>query len=38
MIVLHDGAKREYAYGPARGLPDTKVRGHSTSPLSLQLS
>jgi phosphoglycolate phosphatase-like HAD superfamily hydrolase len=25
MLVLHDDAKREYAYGPARGLPDTKV-------------
>lgn len=25
MIVLHDDAVREYAYGPARGLPDTKV-------------
>jgi hypothetical protein len=25
MIVLHDDAKREYAYGPARGLPDTRV-------------
>jgi phosphoglycolate phosphatase-like HAD superfamily hydrolase len=25
MIVLHDDADREYAYGPARGLPDTKV-------------
>jgi hypothetical protein len=25
MIVLHDDAKREYAYGPARGLPATKV-------------
>ena len=25
MIVLHDDARREYAYGPARGLPDTKV-------------
>jgi hypothetical protein len=23
--VLHDDAKREYAYGPATGLPDTKV-------------
>jgi hypothetical protein len=23
--VLHDDAEREYAYGPARGLPDTKV-------------
>jgi hypothetical protein len=25
MIVLHDDAKREYAYGPAMKLPDTKV-------------
>ena len=25
MLVLHDDAVREYAYGPARGLPDTKV-------------
>ncbi len=25
MIVLHDDAQREYAYGPAEGLPDTKV-------------
>ena len=25
MIVLHDDSKREYAYGPAQGLPDTKV-------------
>ena len=25
MIVLHDDAEREYAYGPATGLPDTKV-------------
>jgi phosphoglycolate phosphatase-like HAD superfamily hydrolase len=25
MLVLHDDATREYAYGPARGLPDTKV-------------
>jgi phosphoserine phosphatase len=25
MIVLHDDAMREYAYGPAQGLPDTKV-------------
>jgi hypothetical protein len=25
MLVLHDGADREYAYGPAEGLPDTKV-------------
>jgi phosphoglycolate phosphatase-like HAD superfamily hydrolase len=25
MLVLHDDATREYAYGPANGLPDTKV-------------
>jgi len=25
MLLLHDDAKREYAYGPAQGLPDTKV-------------
>jgi phosphoglycolate phosphatase-like HAD superfamily hydrolase len=25
MLVLHDDATREYAYGPAQGLPDTKV-------------
>jgi phosphoglycolate phosphatase-like HAD superfamily hydrolase len=25
MLVLHDDAQREYAYGPATGLPDTKV-------------
>jgi phosphoglycolate phosphatase-like HAD superfamily hydrolase len=25
MLVHHDDANREYAYGPARGLPDTKV-------------
>ncbi|MBL9147593.1 MAG: haloacid dehalogenase-like hydrolase [Phycisphaerae bacterium] len=25
MLVLHDDAIREYAYGPATGLPDTKV-------------
>jgi phosphoglycolate phosphatase-like HAD superfamily hydrolase len=25
MILLHDDAKREYAYGPAQGLPETKV-------------
>jgi hypothetical protein len=23
MLVLHDDAEREYAYGPAQGLPDT---------------
>lgn len=25
MLVLHDDAQREYAYGPAQGLPDTHV-------------
>ncbi|HTO45532.1 MAG TPA: HAD family hydrolase, partial [Burkholderiales bacterium] len=25
MILLHDDSKREYAYGPAQGLPNTKV-------------
>jgi hypothetical protein len=25
MIVLHDDGKREYAYGPAQGLPDTRI-------------
>jgi hypothetical protein len=25
MLVLHDDANREYAYGPAQGLPNTKV-------------
>jgi hypothetical protein len=25
MLVLHDDAQREYAYGPATGLPATKV-------------
>jgi hypothetical protein len=24
MLVHHDDAKREYAYGPAGGLPDTQ--------------
>ena len=24
-LVLHDDAEREYAYGPADGLPDTKI-------------
>jgi len=24
MLILHDDAEREYAYGPAKGLPDTK--------------
>jgi hypothetical protein len=25
VAVLHDDDKREYAYGPAQGLPETKV-------------
>jgi haloacid dehalogenase-like hydrolase len=25
MLVLHDDAQREYAYGPAQGLPETKI-------------
>jgi hypothetical protein len=25
MLMNHDTAQREYAYGPAQGLPDTKV-------------
>ncbi len=25
MLVLHDDAEREYAYGPAKGLPDVKL-------------
>jgi phosphoserine phosphatase len=32
MLVLHDDAKREYAYGPANGLPDTKF-GHFSQSL-----
>jgi phosphoglycolate phosphatase-like HAD superfamily hydrolase len=32
MLVLHDDAEREYAYGPAQGLPKTKV-GAFTQPL-----
>lgn len=30
MLVLHDDAKREYAYGPAEGLPETKVGRFTT--------
>ncbi len=29
MLVLHDDAERAYAYGPADGLPDTKVGAFS---------
>ncbi|WP_437201479.1 HAD family hydrolase [Planctomicrobium sp. SH664] len=25
MLVLHDDAQREYAYGPARGLPESRI-------------
>jgi hypothetical protein len=32
VLLLHDDAKREYAYGPAQGLPATKV-GEFTQPL-----
>jgi phosphoglycolate phosphatase-like HAD superfamily hydrolase len=32
MLVLHDDAEREYAYGPAQGLPATRV-GTFTQPL-----
>jgi phosphoglycolate phosphatase-like HAD superfamily hydrolase len=31
MLLLHDDAKREYAYGPAEGLPDTKVGAFTQS-------
>ena len=31
MLVLHDDAKREYAYGPAHGLPDTKIGTFTTA-------
>jgi hypothetical protein len=31
MLVYHDDATREYAYGPANGLPDTKVGTFSQS-------
>ena len=31
MLVLHDDAQREYAYGPAQGLPATKVGAFTQS-------
>ena len=31
MVVLHDDPEREYAYGPASGLPDSKVGTFSDS-------
>ena len=32
LLVFHDDAEREYAYGPAGGLPDTKVGTFSAVP------
>jgi hypothetical protein len=32
VLVLHDDAAREYSYGPAQGLPDSKI---GTFPQSL---
>jgi len=29
MLVLHDDATREFAYGPAQGLPNTKIGAFS---------
>jgi hypothetical protein len=29
---MHDDANREYAYGPAKGLPDTKVGAFTQVP------
>ncbi len=29
MLILHDDAQREYAYGPAKGLPDAKIGAFS---------
>lgn len=31
MLVLHDDERREYAYGPANGLPDTRIGSFSES-------
>ena len=31
LLVLHDDAAREYAYGPAQGLPDTKLGAFTQS-------
>jgi hypothetical protein len=31
MLVMHDDSTREYSYGPAQGLPDTKVGTFSQS-------
>ena len=31
MLVLHDDATREYAYGPANGLPDTRLGAFTQS-------
>ncbi len=32
MLVLHDDDKREYAYGPAQGLPDTDTKVGAFTP------
>ena len=34
MLVLHDDGEREYAYGPADGLPDTRVGAFSVDLMS----
>jgi hypothetical protein len=31
MLVLHDDAAREYAYGPVRGLPDPTLGDFTTA-------
>jgi hypothetical protein len=36
MLVLHDDAHREYAYGPAQGLLDTKVGRFRKSSMTAQ--
>ena len=36
MLVLHDDGAREYAYGPAQGLPDTKVGRRSRSSSTIE--
>jgi hypothetical protein len=33
-LVLHDDPEREYAYGPADGLPDTKVGSFPDTPMA----
>jgi hypothetical protein len=31
LLVLHDDGAREYAYGPAQGLPDAKLGAFTTA-------